>query len=87
MKITQVVPILDKQENALNEEEYDKYICVLYDDNFSLVNTFETHKQKLTDGQGFIYHNKLPLSDIKMSISYDYTKLTIEHNVTLFATS
>ena len=81
MKITQIVPIKEYDATAQNEEEYDKYICYLYEGNFSLANTFETHKAQLVDGLTFNYHNKSPASEVKISISHDYSKITIIRNV------
>ncbi len=83
MKITQVVPIVNskKAESKDDGDEYDRYICFLYDENYSLANTFDTHKQQLVDGQDFLYYNKSPCTDIRLSISYDYSKLMVYRSV------
>ena len=87
MKITQVVPIKESEEQKVSDEEYDKYICYLYDDNYFLVNTFETWKSKLVDGQSFTYYNKTPYTEITISISYDYTKIAVERQVNIYTSS
>jgi hypothetical protein len=81
MKITQVVPISETGQIDENGEEYDNFLCFLYDDNFPLVNTFALHKAQLTDGDSFWYHTKTPSAEARLSLSYDLTKLILDRKV------
>jgi len=81
---SRIVPIFEQESNSKiykNDEEYDKYLCCLYEENYFLADMLEKHKENLLNGENFNCFNKEKISILKFQLSHDFSKLNIERDV------
>ena len=78
MTTAKILPMCEYDNSDQDDEKYDEYISGLYEDSFSLANTFEMRKNDPVGGQFF--SGKEPRYKLRLAISHDYTKLNVQRN-------
>jgi len=82
MSGARILPLFEAKEPIQNEESYDSRIYRLYEDNFSLANTFEIRKGDLVAGQ--VFFGQSSKDKVRLVVSNDYTRLIVEKNGSLY---